>query len=189
MGKKFGYARVSTKDQDLSVQRAALKSAGVSGPLLFEEKMSGTQLDGRVELERVLKLLGKGDTLVITRLDRLGRSLKDLLNITEAIKEAGAHLVVIEQSIDTSTPTGRALFGMLGVFAEFETDVRRERQAEGIAAAKAKGDVYKGRKRSLDRDKVKQLKADGKNPTEIARELRMGRSSVYRLLDELRKAA
>jgi DNA invertase Pin-like site-specific DNA recombinase len=178
-GKLLGYARVSTTDQDLTVQRQALKGAGVA--TIFEEKASGTKRDGRTELSKVLGVLGDGDTLVVTRLDRLGRSLRDLANVAHEIEEAGANLKVLEQAVDTSTAAGRAFFGMLAVFAAFETDVRRERQMEGIALAKRQG-VYKGGTARLDRERVKQLAKDGVGPAKIARELGMARSSVYRLL-------
>ena len=138
-GKLFGYARVSSSDQDLSVQREALARAGVH--VIFEEKASGTKRDGRSELQKVLAVLGGGDALVVTRLDRLGRSMRDLANIAHEMEETGAHLKVIEQHVDTSTAAGRAFYGMLSVFAVFETDVRRERQMEGIASAKREG-VY-----------------------------------------------
>ena len=181
MGKRYGYARVSTTDQKLKVQLAALKQAKCK--LIFEEKHTGTRRDGRTELEKLLGVLSAGDLLVVTRLDRLGRSLRDLANIAHEIEEAGAILVVTEQSVDTSTPAGRAFFGMLATFAQFETDVRRERQMEGIAKAKADG-VYKGGTRRLDRENVVRLADDGISPTTIARQLGMARSSVYRILDE-----
>jgi DNA invertase Pin-like site-specific DNA recombinase len=180
-GKLLGYARVSTADQDLTVQRQALAGAGVA--TVFEEKASGTKRDGRTELAKLLSVLGEGDTLVVTRLDRLGRSLRDLANVAHEIDEAGANLKVLEQAVDTSTAAGRAFFGMLAVFAAFETDVRRERQMEGIALAKRQG-IYTGRKPNLDRARVKQLAKDGLGPAKIARQLRMARSSVYRLLAE-----
>lgn len=181
MAKRFGYARVSTTDQDLKIQLKALKRAGCG--VIFEEKVSGSWRDGRNELTKVLGVLGDGDALVITRLDRLGRSLRDLANIAHEIDEAGASLVVTEQSVDTGTPAGRAFFGMLATFAQFETDVRRERQLEGIEAAKAKG-IYKGRKPSLDRQRIRELTEAGVSPSQIARELGMARSSVYRVLGE-----
>jgi DNA invertase Pin-like site-specific DNA recombinase len=184
-GKLIGYARVSTTDQDLSLQRQALKSAGVG--VIFEEKASGTKRDGRTELQKVLSVLGAGDGLVVTRLDRLGRSLRDLANIAHEIEQAGAHLKVLEQHVDTSSAAGRAFFGMLATFAAFETDVRRERQLEGIAMAKRQG-VYKGGKPRLDRARLQELATSGKGPAFIARELGMARSSVYRLLDELGRA-
>jgi DNA invertase Pin-like site-specific DNA recombinase len=181
LGKLLGYARVSTTDQDLTVQREALRRAGAG--VIFEEKASGTKRDGRTELQKVLSVLGEGDVLVVTRLDRLGRSLRDLANITHEIEQVAAHLKVIEQNVDTSTAAGRAFFGMLAVFAAFETDVRRERQLDGIAMAKRQG-VYKGGKARLDRARVKNLLDRGMGPAAIARELRMARSSVYRLLEE-----
>jgi DNA invertase Pin-like site-specific DNA recombinase len=180
-GKLFGYARVSTTDQDLSVQREALERADVNA--IFEEKASGTKRDGRTELQKALAVLGKGDALVVTRLDRLGRSLRDLANIAHEIEQAGAHLKVLEQNVDTSSAAGRAFFGMLPTFAAFETDVRRERQLEGIAMAKREG-MYKGGKPRLDRERVKELSDTGLGPAAIARELGMARSSVYRLMDE-----
>jgi DNA invertase Pin-like site-specific DNA recombinase len=176
----IGYARVSTTDQDLKVQREALRRAGVG--VVFEEKASGTKRDGRTELQKVLSVLGKGDALVVTRLDRLGRSMRDLANIAHEIEQSGAYLKVIEQSVDTSTAAGRAFYGMLAVFAAFETDVRRERQLEG-AMARREG-VYKGGKPRLDRARVKELAKAGRGPAAIARELGMARSSVYRLLGE-----
>src|SRR5215468_8736741 len=180
-GKLLGYARVSTTDQDLSVQREALRGASVG--TIFEEKASGTKRDGRTELQKVLGVLGDGDTLVVTRLDRLGRSLRDLANVAHEIEEADANLKVIEQCVDTSNAAGRAFFDMLAVFAAFETDVRRERQLEGIALAKRQG-VYKGGKARLDRQRVKTLSESGVGPATIARELGISRSSVYRLLEE-----
>jgi DNA invertase Pin-like site-specific DNA recombinase len=177
--KLLGYARVSTTDQDLTVQRQAMKGASVA--TIFEEKTSGAKR--RTELQKVLGVLGDGDTLVVTRLDRLGRSLRDLANVAHEIEEAGANLKVLEQSVDTSTAAGRAFFGMLAVFAAFETDVRRERQMEGISMAKRKG-VYKGGRARLDRERVKQLRNEGRGPAAIARELGMAHSSVYRLLEE-----
>jgi DNA invertase Pin-like site-specific DNA recombinase len=178
-GKRFGYARVSSTDQDLAVQREALGRAGVN--IIFEEKASGTKRDGRTELQKVLSILGCGDALVVTRLDRLGRSLRDLANIAHEIEQANAHLQVIEQNVDTSSAAGRAFFGMLAVFAAFETDVRRERQLEGIAMAKREG-VYRGGKARLDRERIRTLADAGVGPAAIARELGIARSSVYRLL-------
>ena len=130
----YGYARVSTIDQDLALQRAALKAAGCT--VIREEKASGGSRKGRTELETLLQFMRAGDTLVVTRIDRLARSLRDLQNIVHELLEKGAHLKATEQPIDTSTPAGKAFLGMLGVFAEFETNLRRERQMEGIEAAR-----------------------------------------------------
>ena len=181
MGRRIGYARVSTDDQDLSVQKEALDRDKCA--IVFEEKRSGTKRDGRAQLDLAIKVLIEGDTLVVTRLDRLGRSLRDLANIAHEIDLVGAHLRVIEQSVDTATSAGRAFFGMLAVFAQFETDVRRERQSEGIAKAKKDG-VYKGGKQRIDRRRVSELKAGGMGPAAIARSLGVSRMSIYRILDE-----
>ena len=142
-----GYARVSTLDQDLSIQRAALKAAGCE--VIRAEKASGARRDGRTELQVRLDFLRAGDTLVVTRIDRLARSLKDLQDIVHELKAKGVALRATEQPVNTGTAAGKAFLDMLGVFAEFETNLRRERQLEGINAAKVRG-VYKGRKPSID---------------------------------------
>lgn len=176
----YGYARVSTTDQDLTIQQEALKKAGCT--VIRSEKATGTKLEGRRELTTLLEFLTTGDVLVITRLDRLARSMDDLTTIVRQLEQKGVELRATEQPIDTSSPAGKAFFQMLGVFAEFETNLRRERQLEGIAAAKAKG-VYKGRKPSIDPAVVKQLAADGVGPSEIAKRMGVARSSVYRFLE------
>jgi DNA invertase Pin-like site-specific DNA recombinase len=174
-----GYARVSTTDQDLSIQETALKAAGCE--VIRAEKVSGTSREGRTELAALMDFLRKGDTLVVTRIDRLARSIGDLQDIVRALKAKGVALRATEQPIDTGTAAGKAFLDMLGVFAEFETSLRRERQMEGIAKAKAAG-VYKGRKPSIDPAKVRELQASGLGPTEIAGKLGIGRASVYRVL-------
>jgi len=181
MGRRIGYARVSTEDQDLAIQKAALDKDGCA--IVFEEKRSGTKRANREQLDLALKVLTKGDTLVVTRLDRLGRSLRDLANIAHEIEQSGAHIRVIEQSVDTATSAGRAFFGMLAVFAQFETDVRRERQAEGIAKAKKAG-VYTGGKPRINRREVLQMIDAGQGPAAVARALKVSRMSVYRILKE-----
>jgi DNA invertase Pin-like site-specific DNA recombinase len=175
----IGYARVSTTNQDLSIQEAALRAAGCD--LIRAEKQSGTSTQGRTELRTVLEFIGKGDVLMVTRVDRLARSIGDLQDIVRALKAKGASLKATEQPIDTSTAARRCFLDMLGVFAEFETNLRRERQLEGIAKAKAAG-VYRGRKPSIDPAQVEMLKADGLGATEIAKRLNIGRASVYRVL-------
>lgn len=177
---KIGYARVSTTEQALDVQEAALKAAGCT--VIRSEKRSGTSTEGRAELRTVLDFLHQGDELVVTRIDRLARSIGDLQDIVRTIRAKGAILKATEQPIDTSTAAGKAFLDMLGVFAEFETNLRRERQLEGIAAAKAAG-VYKGRPATIDATKVAALKAEGLGATEIAKRLGVGRASVYRLLN------
>ena len=181
MPRRIGYARVSTEDQDLRIQRDALEADKCG--IVFEEKRSGTKRGGREQLDLALKVLNKGDTLVVTRLDRLGRSLRDLANIAHEIDDIGAHLRVIEQSVDTATSAGRAFFGMLAVFAQFETDVRRDRQAEGIAKAKKAG-IYTGGKARIDRQHVTEMLANGQGPAAVARSLGVSRMSVYRIAKE-----
>ncbi len=150
----YGYARVSTFDQDLSLQRAALEAAGCR--VVRAETASGTRRDGRTELQMLLDFVQSGDTLVVTRIDRLARSLKDLQDIVHELKAKGVALRATEQPVDTGTAAGKAFLDMLGVFAEFETNLRRERQLEGIRAAKARG-IYKGRKPSIDPAEVRRL--------------------------------
>ncbi|WP_440980231.1 recombinase family protein (plasmid) [Sphingomonas pseudosanguinis] len=175
----FGYARVSTLDQDLSIQEAALRAAGCQ--TIRSEKKSGTDRGGRTELQILLDFLREGDTLVVTRIDRLARSMKDLQDIVHELKGRGVALKATEQPIDTTTAAGKAFLDMLGVFAEFETNLRKERQAEGIAAAKARG-VYKGGKPRIDPDAVRRLAVEGVRPAHIARQLGISRGTVYRFL-------
>ena len=175
----YGYARVSTIDQDLELQEEALKAAGCE--VIRSEKVSGAVRKGRQELETLLSFIRKGDTLVVTRIDRLARSVADLQDIVRTLRDRGASLKATEQPIDTSNAAGKAFLDMLGVFAEFEINLRRERQMEGIAKAKAKG-VYKGRKRSIDRAEVRRLRDSGMGASAIAQQLKIGRASVYRAL-------
>jgi DNA invertase Pin-like site-specific DNA recombinase len=176
----YGYARVSSLNQDLTVQRQALRAAGCS--LIRAEKASGSRRDGRSELQVLLDFVQPGDTLVVTRIDRLARSMKDLQDIVHELRGRGVALRATEQPIDTGTAAGKAFLDMLGVFAEFETNQRRERQLEGIALAKARG-AYRGRKPSIDAAEVRRLRDEEKlGPAAIARRLGIGRSSVYRAL-------
>src|SRR6266550_6614156 len=168
----YGYARVSSVDQSLAVQEDALKAAGCQ--TIRSEKVTGTTRDGRTELAILMDFIRQGDTLVVTRIDRLARSIGDLQDIVRALKAKGAMLKATEQPIDTSTAAGKCFLDMLGVFAEFETNLRKERQLEGIAKAKAAG-VYKGRPASIDPARVEQLKAEGMGPSKIAKTLGIGR--------------
>jgi DNA invertase Pin-like site-specific DNA recombinase len=120
------------------------------------EKVSGSRRDGRTELQVLLDFVQHGDTLVVTRIDRLARSMKDLQDIVHELRQKGVALRATEQPVDTSTAAGKAFLDMLGVFAESETNLRRERQLEGIVAAKARG-IYKGRKPSIDTAEVRRL--------------------------------
>jgi DNA invertase Pin-like site-specific DNA recombinase len=177
----YGYARVTTIDQDLSIQKAALTAAGCA--IIREEKVSGTSTEGREELKTLLEFLREGDTLVITRIDRLARNMPDLQNLVHDLRQRGINLKATDQPIDTSTAAGKCFLDMLGVFAEFETNLRRERQMEGIARAKADG-VYAGNGRpvSIDRARVRVLRAQGLGAAAIAKELGISRASVYRAL-------
>jgi len=174
---RIGYARTSTTDQNLDAQTAALEAAGCT--MIRMEQKSGTRLDNRQELNTILDFIHTGETLVVTRIDRLARSLRDLQTIVERLKAKGAHLVATEQPVDTSTAAGKAFFDMLGVFAEFETNLRRERQAEGIAAAKIKG-TYKGRPPKIDMEEIKRRLTDGHRPADISRDMNVARSTVYK---------
>ncbi len=176
----YGYARVSSIDQDVSIQEAALKAAGCE--VVRSEKKSGTRREGRAELAALLDFLREGDVLMVTRVDRLARSIGDLQDIVRVLKTKGVALRATEQAIDMRDASGKAFLDMLGVFAEFETNLRRERQMEGIAAAKARG-VYKGRRRRIDEAEIRRLRVDEKlGATAIARQLGIARASVYRIL-------
>jgi DNA invertase Pin-like site-specific DNA recombinase len=178
----YGYARVSSTDQDLAIQEAALRAAGCE--IIRAEKRSGTTTEGRTELRTLVEFARQGDSIVVTRIDRLARSIADLATIVRILEGKGVTLRATEQPIDTSTAAGRCFLQMLGVFAEFETNLRRERQLEGIAKAKAAG-VYegKGRPATISADKVRELAASGVGPSAIARELGISRMSVHRVLN------
>jgi DNA invertase Pin-like site-specific DNA recombinase len=162
---------------------AALLAAGCD--TIRAEKRSGTTTEGREELRTILDFIRKGDVLMVTRIDRLARSIGDLQDIVRALRAKGATLKATEQPIDTSTAAGKCVLDMLGVFAEFETNLRKERQLEGIAKAKAAG-VYKGRPASIDAERVRALKAEGMGASEIAHcpAMKIGRASVYRALED-----
>ena len=176
----YGYARVSHTDQDLTIQEQALTAAGAE--IVRGEKVSGTSRKGRAELETLLQFLREGDVLMVTRLDRLARSLSDLSTIVDDLTKRGCSLKCTEQPVDTGSATGRAFLGMLGVFAQFETEIRKERQAEGIAQAKRKG-VYKGRPADHERiATIFDLKRQGIGATEIAKRVGVTRPYVYKVL-------
>jgi DNA invertase Pin-like site-specific DNA recombinase len=152
-GVALGYGRVSRESQDLAQQRAALRAAGCTR--LFEEKASGGRWD-RPELHRLLDHLRPGDVVVVWKLDRLSRSLKDLLHIMEKIGEAGAGFRSLTEHIDTTTPAGRMMMQMVGAFAEFERAMVRERTSAGLAAARAEGRIG-GRRKKLDDTKRREI--------------------------------
>ncbi|WP_313040739.1 recombinase family protein [Sphingobium yanoikuyae] len=174
-----GYARVSTTDQDLTVQLERLSQAGCEK--VFSEKQSGSTAD-RDELQRCIEFVREGDVLLVTRLDRLARSVLDLHVMLSALSGKGVGFRCIDQAgVDTTTSHGKLMLGILGSVAEFETDLRRERQREGIAKAKAQG-AYKGGKARIDAQRVNEMLSDGANPSAVARALGISRQSVYRLM-------
>jgi DNA invertase Pin-like site-specific DNA recombinase len=175
----YGYARVSTLSQSNDLQVARLRAAGCD--VVRQEAVSGRSRVGRSELETILEFVRPGDTLVVVKLDRLGRSTRDVLNLVHELESKGAALRVLEPEIDTSRPEGRIILTTLSMVAEMELTFIKERQRAGIDAARAMG-VYKGRKKSIDREAVRRLRAEGVGATEIARRLRIGRASVYKVL-------
>lgn len=177
-----GYARTSTTLQDIDLQIAALQKAGAEQ--LIKEQVSAATIEKRPELLAALKYLRQGDTLLVTRLDRLARSVRDLQNIVHDLDKRGVAFRCVEQSIDTSTAGGKAFFDMLCVFAEFERNLIKERQRAGIEKAKLQG-KYKGRPKKLTIEAIRELQAKGMGVSAIARELGFERTSIYR---EIRRA-
>lgn len=182
---QIGYARTSTVEQAASfeAQRRDLLAAGCDK--VFEEQVSATARL-RPQLEQALDYLRDGDVLVVSRLDRLARSMAHLCQITEALSAKKASLRTLDGSIDTGSANGRFTLNLFGAVAQFEKELMLERQKEGIAAAKAKG-RYKGRKPTAmaKADEVRQLASEGVARTEIAKRLGIGRTSVYRCLAEV----
>lgn len=186
MSELIGYARVSSRGQSLDIQTAALLKAGVEPEHMHEEKVSGRKREGRAALEALLSHgTRKGDTVVVTRLDRLARSTRDLLQIAETLEKKGVNLRCLEQDVDTTTAAGKLFFTILGAFGEFEASIKAERQREGIDAARAKPDSpFRGRPASIEGDSIRAAHARGERPAAIAKRLGIARSSVYRYLRE-----
>ena len=179
---KVSYIRVSSQQQSLEVQRESVMKYGVDK--IFEEKVSGTSTDKREQLKQCLEFVREGDELVITRIDRLARSVLDLQLIVKQLMEKGVTLTSTEQPISTKDATSKCFLDMLGVFAELETNIRKERQMEGIELAKRKG-VYKGGTQRIDVEEIKRLKSEGWGVTKIAKTMGIHRDSVYRLLKKV----
>lgn len=181
MNQTIGYARASSIGQSLEVQLDKLKDCDK----VFQEKRSGKQTDNRKELLKALDYVRDGDSLVISRLDRMARSVLDLAKIAEQLNEKSVALKVLDQSIDTSTSEGKLMFHMLGAFAEFENDIRRERQQDGIVKAQANG-VRFGRKPVLSVEQqatIKRLRAvEGFTIAQLTERFQVGRTTVYRAL-------
>ena len=176
---KVAYIRVSSSSQSLELQREAVQKENVDK--IFEEKVSGTSTQGREKLKEMLEFVREGDSVYITRTDRLARSILDLQLIVKELTDKGVSLVATEQPISTKDATSKCFLDMLGVFAEFETNIRKERQMEGIAKAKAKG-IYKGGKAKINVEDIIKLKNEGLGATAIAKRMNIHRDSVYRLL-------
>ena len=178
----FGYARTSTVEQKagFDAQVRELKAAGAEKT--YQEQVSS--VGERAELDRLLGILRPGDVIIVTKLDRLARSVANLVAITEQIEKAGASLKILAMGMDTSSANGRLMLNVLGSVAQFEREMMLERQREGIAKAKAEG-KYRGRKPLSDDvvAKVREMHADKRRPTDIAKALGIGRTSVYRALD------
>lgn len=179
-----GYARVSTVGQKLDVQLDQLKAAGVEK--LFQEKASGVRAD-RHQLLALLDFVREGDTVIVTKLDRIARSTKDLLQIIDRLEEKAVRFQVLNINLDTATPTGKLMLTMLGAIATFEREMMLERQAEGMARAKAEGRI-KGRPATArsQATKVVELAEKGLKRTQIAESCKISLASVYRVLAENR---
>ena len=183
---RIGYARVSTTSQDLEIQQAKLKAAGCE--IIRVETSSGASRDGRTELATVLEFLREGDELVVHRLDRLGRSTRDVLNLVHELDAKGASLRVLELEVTTAGDMGRMVITILGMVADMELKFIRDRQRAGIDAAKDKG-VYKGRQKRVDDDAIRRLASEGGPKAQIARDLGVSRMTIYRALEKQKTEA
>ncbi len=185
---KVGYARVSSTGQNLEAQIELLKKAGCQK--IFQEKKSGTNRANRVELEKALDFVREGDTFIVTRLDRCSRNTLDLYKILEFLKNKKVEFKATEQEFDTSTSTGKLMIGLLAIVSEFETDLRAERQAEGIKSAMARG-VKFGAKRKMTEEQVieaMELQKKGEMTNQqIADRFGVGRSTLLRYVAEWKK--
>lgn len=176
---RIGYARVSSHDQDLTIQNERLKLAGCE--IIRSETGSGATRKGRSELETIMAFLHAGDELVVVRLDRLGRSTRDVLNLVHELDEKGASLRVLEPEISTTGSMGKMVITILGMVADMELQFIKDRQRAGIEVAKNAG-VYKGRQKQIDDVEIKRRVAEGQTKTQISRELKISRMSIYRAL-------
>ncbi|MHC2303422.1 recombinase family protein [Rhizobium mongolense] len=179
---RVGYARVSTTDQDLQIQLEWLKAAGCE--IVRSETGSGASRDGRTELETVLQFLRADDELVVLRLDRLGRSTRDVLNLVHELDGKGASLRVLEPEVSTAGDVGRLVITILGMVVDMELRFIKDRQRAGIETAKAQ-DVYKGRAKNIDDDEIRRRIEAGATKAEVARSMKISRMTVYRALDDI----
>lgn len=171
-----GYARVSTTDQSLEVQQQELANC----ERIFTDQATGTNAN-RPGLQEMMSFVREGDTIIVSRLDRFARSLSDLFKLLDELSHKGVSFQCVHQSIDTASSTGKLTLAILGAVAEFENDIRKERQRAGIDRAKASG-VYRGRKAVIDPDRVREMAAGGMRASAIAKQLGCHRQSIYRLL-------
>ncbi|MEO5324271.1 recombinase family protein [Mesorhizobium sp. CC13] len=177
---RIGYARVSTTDQDLETQIFKLRTEGCE--VVRSEKVSGASREGRSELATVLDFLRPGDELMVTRLDRLGRSTRDVLNLVHECEQKGAVVTVLDPHVSTRGEMGHLVLTVLGMVAQMERRFIKERQREGIEKAKANG-IYRGAKPRIDRAAILDLHAKGTRATAIAKEVGCSRMQVYRVLN------
>lgn len=184
-GQVVGYARTSTTDQKagLAAQIRDLQAAGCDR--IYSEEVSSVDKTNRVELERALDFVRPGDTLIVTKIDRLARSVADLVKITERLNEKDVALRILAINLDTSTPTGKLMLNLLGSIGQFERELMLERQREGIAKAKAEN-KYKGRAPTAKRqaEEIIRMKTEGKSVKEITAATGAGRSSVFSILKD-----
>ncbi|WP_025116592.1 recombinase family protein [Lysinibacillus fusiformis] len=187
MGRIIGYCRVSTEEQNLDMQEQAIeryaKEKGFE-LILYVEKISSRKIE-RQELEHAMKAATHGDLFVVYKLDRLARSTKELYTLTEQLKEKGVEFASIHDAFDTTTPTGKAMFGMLAVFAEFERDIIQQRTKAGLESARKRGRI--GGRPAIDektKKKVRALFEAGESANDIAKEYGIGRATVYKIINE-----
>lgn len=178
---RIGYARVSTIDQDLDTQLERLQAEGCN--IVRSEKVSGGSREGRKELATVIEFLRPGDELVVTRLDRLGRDTRDVLNLIHECEQRDAYVTVLDPHVSTRGEMGHIVLTVLGMVAQMERRFIKERQRDGIEKAKSEG-VYRGGKRRIDRDRIRALQSEGYGPAAIAKTMRCSRMQVYRVLQE-----
>ncbi|WP_026319092.1 recombinase family protein [Amorphus coralli] len=181
---RIGYARVSTLDQDFDRQVARLKSEGCA--IVRAEKVSGGRREGRAELATVIEFLRPDDELIVTRLDRLGRDTRDVLNIVHEVEQKGAFLTVLDPHVSTRGQMGQVVLTVLGMVAQMERGFILERQREGIEQARKRG-AFKGGTRRLDRSEVLRLRSLGLSVAGIAEAVHCSRMQVYRILKETRE--